>query len=70
MKSKYFHQQVPQHYNLMQVLDLFFKACKVFNVDYHKNVTHFFNVLEKFVYGIGSGEITPKNLESAKIMFS
>lgn len=53
------------------MIDLFFKASKVFHVGLNKYVTPLFRVFEKYVYAMNGDQrdLTPKHLEDAELMF-
>lgn len=69
-KNIVFFLQVPESYTFIQVIDLAFKASKVFNIGFHKYVAPLFRVFEEYVYGMENGPmLTPKHLEDANLLF-
>lgn len=53
------------------MIDLFFKASKVLNINLNKYVAPLFKVFEKYVYAmnVDQNQLTPKHLEDAEFMF-
>lgn len=44
-------KKVPSDFSFVQVVDLFFKIHKVFNLSFHKNINSMFAIWEKNIYG-------------------
>lgn len=52
--SNYF--KVPEEFNFIETIDLFFKIHKIFNLKFHSNIKQLMTFLEKFVYEISVDE--------------
>lgn len=46
--------QVPQHYDFIQTLDLFFKVHKVFGMNFEPNLVPAFNFIQYFIYELNT----------------
>lgn len=63
--------QVPLQYNFIQVMDLFFKVHKIFDLDFNKSIKPMMVFLEYFIYKIReTGHyLTPRIREVADKIF-
>lgn len=52
--------KVPEHFDFLNVIDLFFKIHFVFNIGFHNQIKNLFMVLQKHVYKIaGESSLIP-----------
>lgn len=62
--------KVPEHFDFLNVIDLFFKIHFVFNIGFHNQIKNLFMVLKKHIYKIeGDASLLPSLQQIETEMF-
>lgn len=62
--------QVPDNYDFLKIIDLYFKIHFIFCVPFEPSLVQFMTVFEKYVYRItGDTNVSPGNKNKAKNVF-
>lgn len=61
---------MPDDYNFLQVMDLYFKIHFIFCVPFEPSLAQFMSVIQRFVYGMECDvKLTPSTKNKAKLIF-
>lgn len=52
----------PPGYGIVQVFDLFFKAHKIFNMNFNPNLANMMNFIQTFIYEMHDGQKPASNI--------